>query len=196
MTAAITSMSLEDFFAYTEDIDILYELENGKLYERPLESDINRRIATLLLIYFAQLGVSPEYLTMKTEIAVSGSRVTVRLPDLMMLSEESAAALADAPRSTITMEMPPPRLVVEVVSPGKKNRDRDYRYKRSQYQARAIAEYWIVDPIAQQVTVLNLVEGLYEEATFAGEDAINSPLLREVAIAKDLTAEQVLQMGK
>jgi Uma2 family endonuclease len=52
--------------------------------------------------------------------------------------------------------MPPPRLVVEVVSPGKTNIDRDYRYKRSQYQARGIAEYWIVDPITQRVTVLTL----------------------------------------
>ena len=194
MTLATAPMSLKDFFAYTAETEIRYELENGALCEMPPESDLNRRIATFLLIYFAQLGVSPECLTQKTEIAVSGSRVTVRLPDFMVLSEEAAAALAEAPRSTITMEMPPPRLVVEVVSPGKKNIDRDYRYKRSQYQARAIAEYWIVDPLTQRVIVLHWVEGLYEEATFEGEAIVTSPLLTDLG-AEELTAKQILQAG-
>ena len=89
--------------------------------------------------------------------------------------------------------MPPPRLVVEVVSPGKENIDRDYRYKRSQYQARGIAEYWIVDPLTQRVTGLTLVEGLYEEAIFEGAAIIDSPLLRELAGARALTAAQMLQ---
>jgi Uma2 family endonuclease len=34
--------------------------------------------------------------------------------------------------------------VVEVVSPGKANEERDYCYKRSEYAAWGIAEYWIV----------------------------------------------------
>ncbi len=90
-----------------------------------------------------------------------------------------------AKRSLILMDMPPPLLVVEVVSqcvarvprveatdvsasgsdagaspvrvsPNQENRD--YRYKRSEYAARGIAEYWIVDPIAQKVTVLEWVD--------------------------------------
>jgi hypothetical protein len=31
MTVAATFMSLEDFLVYTDDTDILYELENGEL---------------------------------------------------------------------------------------------------------------------------------------------------------------------
>jgi len=62
-----------------------------------------------------------------------------------------------ATRSLILMDMPPPLLVVEIVSPSQENRD--YRYKRSEYAARGIAEYWIVDPIAQKVTILEWVEG-------------------------------------
>jgi Uma2 family endonuclease len=195
MTLATAPMSLADFWAYTAETESRYELENGALCEMPPESDLNRRIATFLLIYFAQLGISPECLTQKTEIAVSGLRVTVRLPDFMVLSAEAAAALAETTRSTITLEMPPPRLVVEVVSPGKKNIDRDYRYKRAQYQAREIAEYWIVDPLIQRVTVLNLVEGLYEEAVLEGEAVITSPLLTELGATPGLTAAQVLQAG-
>jgi Uma2 family endonuclease len=185
-------MSLEDFFAYDDGTDTRYELENGELIAMPTESELNRRIAMFLLAYLLQAGLLPQYLTMKTEVTVLGSRATVRLPDLMVLSEELAIALENAPRSTVTIDMPPPRLVVEVVSPGKKNIDRDYRYKRSQYEARGIAEYWIVDPMAQRVTVLTLVEGLYEAETFEGAAAIVSTLLAELTPAKGLTAAQVL----
>lgn len=195
MTTTTAPMSLADFFAFTQGQDVAYELENGELCEMPPESELNRRIATFLLIYFAKLGISSQCLTMKTEITVSGARATVRMPDLMVLSEAAATALANASRSTLTLEMPPPRLVVEVVSPGKNNIDRDYRYKRAQYQAREIAEYWIVDPLIQRVTVLTWVEGLYEEATAEGKTVIPSPLLRELAGAGTLTAQQVLQAG-
>jgi Uma2 family endonuclease len=93
------------------------------------------------------------------------------------------------------MDMPPPSLVVEVVNPKQENRD--YRYKRSEYAARGIAEYWIVDPLAeplqgrivQKVTVLEWVEGLYEEQVYIGEEKIVSPLLSEL----DLTASRILQ---
>jgi len=70
--------------------------------------------------------------------------------------------------------MPPPSLVVEVVSPKQENRD--YRYKRTEYAGRHIPEYWIVDPIGQKVTILQWVDGMYEEQVFQGGAAIVSPL--------------------
>jgi Uma2 family endonuclease len=107
----------------------------------------------------------------------------------MVLSEELAEALEGSSRSTVTIDMPPPLLVVEVVSPRQENRD--YRYKRSEYAARGIAEYWIVDPIQQRVTVLEWVEGLYEETVYTGECAIASPVLGVL----ELTAQTLLQGG-
>ncbi len=82
--------------------------------------------------------------------------------------------------------MSPPTLVVEVVSP--KQETRDYRYKRSEYAARQIPEYWIVDPILNKVTILELIEGLYEEQVYTGEQKILSPQFSQLT----LTAEQVL----
>jgi Uma2 family endonuclease len=66
------------------------------------------------------------------------------LPDLVVHTEESQAALSGSSRNTLTHNMPHPALVIEVVSPGTQNRIRDYRYKRTEYAARGIAEYWIV----------------------------------------------------
>ncbi|MDJ0593990.1 MAG: Uma2 family endonuclease [Pleurocapsa sp. MO_226.B13] len=94
----------------------------------------------------------------------------------MILTEELLAAIGGR-RATITPDMPSPALVVEVVSPGKENEDRDYRYKRSEYAARGIIEYWIVDPQREKVTVLSLVDGLYEETVFEGSQQIISTIL-------------------
>jgi Uma2 family endonuclease len=187
MTIAIQKMTLEEFLAYDDGTDKLYELEQGELIDMPSESEINRRIAMFLLANFLQLGIPAYRLTMKTEVAVSGSRVSVRVPDLLVLSEELAIEMDGATRSIVLMDMPPPLLVVEVVSPNQEKRD--YRYKRSEYAARGIAEYWIVDSIAQKVTVLEWVEGLYEEKLFMGDTKIESSVLGSL----DLTVDRVLQ---
>lgn len=186
MTATSQKMTLQAYLDYDDGTDTYYELVNGELVEMPTESELNRRIASFLFAYFLQQGIPAYRLTMKTEIAVTGSRATVRLPDVMILSETLATALEGASRSIIMLDMPPPLLVVEVVSPKQENRD--YRYKRSEYAARGIAEYWIVDPMQQKVTVLEWVEGLYEEKVYQGKSKILSPLFGVL----DLAADQIL----
>jgi Uma2 family endonuclease len=187
MTTIAQKMTLEEFLAYDDGTDNLYELENGELIWMPSESEINRRIAIFLLAYLLQQGIPSYRLSMKTEVVVSGSRVSVRVPDLLVLSEELATELKGASRSIVLMDMPPPLLTVELVSPNQEKRD--YRFKRSEYAARGIAEYWIVDPIQQQVTILELVEGFYEEKVYRGSDLLESPLFPQI----NLTAEQILQ---
>ena len=186
MTVAQQRLTLADYLAYEAPTEKRYELVNGELIEMPAESDINQRIAMFLLAYFLRRGVPHYCLRIGLEIAVSGTFATVRLPDLAVLSEEAALALEGASRSIITYDMPPPQLVVEVVSPGQASRD--YRHKRSEYAARGIKEYWIVDPNNDKVTVLVWADGLYEETTFQGDQLLQSSLFSEI----DLTAAQVL----
>jgi Uma2 family endonuclease len=180
-------MTFEEFLNYEDGTDNFYELENGELIVIPLESEINRRIAMFLVAYFLKLGIPYYRLSMKTEIAVNSRMVGVRVPDLVVFSEELAEVMKDATRSLILMDMPPLLLVVEVVSPNQEKRD--YRYKRSEYAARGINEYWIVDPILQKVTVLEWVEGLYKEQVFTGDEVICSPLFSDVK----LTVNELLQ---
>jgi Uma2 family endonuclease len=180
--------TLEEYLAYDDGTDTRYELENGELIVMPAESDLNGLIVVMLMFALSQF-VPPERFRLKTEIAVSGYRATARVPDLMVLTEEAAAALQGAKRSILLSDMPPPALVVEVVSPGTENEQRDYRYKRSEYAARGIQEYWVVDAIANQVVVLTWIAGLYEEAVFKGDQPILSALFPEF----HLTANQVLQ---
>ncbi len=190
MTTTTRRMTLEEYLDYDNGTDTRYELVNGELAEVPSESDLNNLIAVYLLAAFLQF-IPVRLLRRGTEIVVNGYRTTTRIPDLMVLTEDLATALTGAKRSVVMPDMPPPALVVEIVSPGKENEARDYRYKRSEYAARGIAEYWIVDPQQAQITVLTLVEGLYEEAAFKGNDRLLSTTLPDF----NLTPAQVLQAG-
>jgi Uma2 family endonuclease len=73
-------------------------------------------------------------------------------------------------------------VVIEVVSAGHENESRDYRFKRSEYAARGIAEYWIVDPVRSQITLLSWVEGFYEEAIYTGDVVIKSGVIPDIEI--------------
>jgi Uma2 family endonuclease len=180
--------TLAEYLEYDDGTDTWYELEHGELCAMPSESDLNNLVVMFLIAQLLQF-VSFSLLRRGTEITVTGHRATVRVPDLMVLTKEAAAALEGSSRSILLPDMPPPALVVEVVSPGTTNEQRDYRYKRSEYAARGILEYWIVDPAAEQVMLLTWVEGFYEEAVFKGEQRLISALFPDL----QLTAAQVLQ---
>lgn len=176
MTTTTTSLTLEEYLAYDDGTDSRYELVDGKLVNMPPESDRNNLIALYLLGEFLKIIPIRLIRHKDTEIVVTGNRTRVRMPDLLVLTEELLAAIGGR-RATITADMPSPALVVEVVSPGKANEDRDYRYKRSEYAARGILEYWIVDPQNSKITILSLVDGLYEESIFESEQTIASKVV-------------------
>ena len=190
MTVTAKKLTIDQYLAYDNGTDTRYELVDGELLEMPPETDRNNLISIYLLAEFIKI-VPLQFIRHKdTEIVVTGNRTRVRLPDLMILTEELLVAIAGK-RATITQDMPSPQLVVEVVSPGKTNEDRDYRYKRSEYAARGIPEYWIVDPGNQRVTILTLVDGLYEESVFRGSDRLKSIIFPNL----QLVAAEVLQPG-
>jgi Uma2 family endonuclease len=169
-----TQMTFEEYVNYDDGTDQHYEFVDGELVEMPPESITNSRIARFLLAILLDV-FSEDLLCYKdTEIVVLGSQIQARLPDLMILSEELAAILGETNRSTITLEMPPPALIIEVVSPGVTNEQRDYRYKRSEYAARGVSEYWVINPIAHTITVYTLESGFYEEAVYIGDAVVQS----------------------
>lgn len=71
-----------------------------------------------------------------------------------------------------------PELVVEVLSPGKTNEDRDRLAKLKLYSVQGVQEYWIVDRIAQRVEIYRRDKAkLTLVATLLVDDVITSPLL-------------------
>ena len=71
-----------------------------------------------------------------------------------------------------------PELVVEVLSPGGTNEQRDREVKRKLYSRRGVLEDWIVDWRTRQVEVYRRAElALRLVATLYPTDALTSPLL-------------------
>lgn len=90
-----------------------------------------------------------------------------RLPDdSELVPDITVARTADLGPKRITA---PPLLVVEVVSPS--SRWMDPVVKRAKYEAAGVPAYWIADPVAGRMTVLELAAGRYvERAVVEGDD--------------------------
>lgn len=67
-------------------------------------------------------------------------------PDLVVLTNSSSAKV------TSSRIVGPPELVIEILSPA--TADIDLGLKRRIYERAGVAEYWIIDPFEQSVTVL------------------------------------------
>lgn len=80
-----------------------------------------------------------------------------RVPDLMVITTASQG------RVKPTYINGPPDIVVEIVSPDSRNRDR--RDKFLEYQAAGVPEYWIIDPLARTIDLYVLRDGKYREVT-------------------------------
>jgi Uma2 family endonuclease len=188
MTVAISiqPLSFEEYLAYDDETDTRYELVNGQLetmnpptfrhlfiakfLEQNLDSEITR--IGLPWLCFREAGVR------------TGWRKS-RLTDVYVVRADQVVEMLD--KSAVCQTSP--LLVVEIVSPD--SIKRDYRFKRSEYAALEIPEYWIVDPLALKISVLCWEDGLYEESVFVGEEAIVSKTFPELK----LTVNQVLSAG-
>lgn len=177
--------SFAEYLSYDDGSDKLYELFNGELIEMPPESGTNVQIATFLLIQFASLLGYQRVRGHGLELEVRGEPRN-RYPDLTIIRQEHIQQLAK--RNTIRLSMLPPLLVIEVVSPGELQRDRDFIAKRSQYQDCCIPEYWIIDPETKTILVLELIDNTYTEiGNFAGNNLVVSPQFNQL----NLKASQI-----
>ena len=159
------------------------EYWDGELVPVMSESLVNCSIATFIQLALIAIGVQYQLISPgKVEVEVSGKPQS-RIPDLTVIDEIHVTLLKK--RATITRKMPPPRLVVEVVSPGNEDSDnykRDYQDKRDQYAAIGIPEYWLIDPQRSWVMVGTLISGAYQFQTFRDDEPIVSPAFPELKL--------------
>ncbi|WP_404783291.1 Uma2 family endonuclease [Altericista sp. CCNU0014] len=185
--------TFEAYLSTRDDREGRFLLIDGELFELPPESPENDFVANYLMVLFLEAGVVPLQLirvhTCEVQVPVLQLKDAAnRYPDLVVLRPEHLDLMGR--RLTITLDMPPPRIVVEVVSPGQANRNRDYINKRAQYAAIGVPEYWLIDSDAQTVMVLQLQKGNYcEVGTFCRNAGIVSPTFPALV----LTAERIFQ---
>lgn len=136
------------------DTNRLIEFTDGVLEflptPKPSHARISRFISDLLRAYVASKSLGDVFWA---PFSVRIGPKKLREPDIVYLSH------GRIPRE----DLPPDGadLVVEVVSEGGQNRDRDLRTKRGEYALAGIPEYWIVDPDSQAITVLTLAGNTY-----------------------------------
>jgi Uma2 family endonuclease len=172
--------TFEEYLIYDDNSEKLYELFNGELIEVPPESGFNIEIANFLFLKFAQLVGYRRVRGHGLELEVRGEPKN-RYPDLTIIREEHIQQLSK--RNAIRLNMAPPLLVIEIVSPGEIQRDRDYIAKRSQYQDCCIPEYWIVDPQTQTILVLELINSVYTTVgNFSNDDLVRSPTFGQLKL--------------
>jgi Uma2 family endonuclease len=137
------------------DTNHLVELSHGCLEVLPMPTTTHQLIVMYLLRSLAafvtvhQLGI-----VLPAALPVRLWRGKLREPDIVFLLAENAARARE--RFWLGAD-----LVMEVVSPGKKDRRRDLVIKREEYARARIPEYWIIDPKEEHIIVLKLADGEY-----------------------------------
>ncbi len=179
-----TNLTFEEYLAYDDGTDNYYELEDGELIRiNPsigLHALIIRFLSNTLEAEIKRLNLP--WVTLQL-LGIQTSPRHVRFPDLCVIPLEIIRKYLNVAAVIESGAL----LAIELVSPD--SIKRDYRFKRAEYASFGIPEYWIIDPVEQKVTLLLLVEGLYEETVYQGDARIQSPTFPELV----LTVNQILQ---
>lgn len=160
----------------------LIEFNEGHLEVLPMPTPYHQMIAFHLhrtlhdYVKSRQLGA-----VFSAPLPVRVGRAKYREPDVAFVSTSQLPA--DIRR---VKQLDRADLVVEVVSEGPENRTRDFVEKRTVYAQAGIAEYWIVEPISEEVSVLVLKDGQYEiDAVYRRGECLRSVLLPDFEMSVD-----------
>jgi len=165
--------SEEDFLKF--HTNRMAELVDGRLEILPMPTLKHQGILRWLLGMFeeaAPVGSITLFAPLPTRLFPG----TIREPDLLYIAPENVPGPdVDYPTHL--------DLALEIVSPGKDARQRDYEDKRIDYARAGISEYWIVDPLENLVTVLVLQDGNYtEHGVFRIGDVASGVLLPGLSV--------------
>jgi Uma2 family endonuclease len=160
--------------------DRRYEVIDGELFLTPAPTPyhqlVKQRIEQFLLEHVESRGLG-QVLDAPCDVVLS--RFDVLQPDIFFVSSGRLAVIGEKYISDA------PDLVVEVLSPGTRKRDRVFKSKR--YARFGVREMWIADPDKKTIEVhVNAEKSFRREALYAGDDVLLSPLLPglEVPLAR------------
>ena len=126
------------------------ELVNGSLEFLAMPTRLHERIVKYLFVTLLEFnrarGLGEGFFSGRKSKLWNGE---IRLPDILFVLRENQERGTEEYCDGAD-------LVMEVVSPGAKDRARDLVEKRRAYAKAGISEYWIIDPVLKQITVLKL----------------------------------------
>jgi Uma2 family endonuclease len=185
ITIPKTRVTFSDYLNYFDESDTKYELVDGELILMSLATgkhgEIIDRVYRIIDAEITRLSLP--LIVRQGQIGVRCPRGigldTCRIPDLTVMLQEDWQTL-QTKEAAIDFDLNPPLLVIEVVSPSTKSTD--YRAKRTEYAARDIPEYWIIDPLETKISVLVNTDGWFDVVEFHGAMPIISPTFPELAL--------------
>ena len=176
-------VSFADYLTYFDGSDTKYELVDGELVAMSLGTGLHgETIDRTYQAINAEINRTAQpWIVRQGIVGVRCPRGigldTVRIPDVVVMQRNDWQALQER-EAVIDFDLSAPLFVVEVISPSTKTVD--YRAKRTEYAARDIPEYWIVDPLEAKVTVLINSDGWYDVTEFVDSDLLISPTFPEL----------------
>jgi Uma2 family endonuclease len=157
MTAVMTATGMrpvtaDEFLGWdNQDEGPRYELIGGIVVVSPSPIVSHQRVSGALYVAL-RLACPAGFEVFAAPLDVRLSDDTVVQPDLVVVRAE------DAVDDHLTGV---PVLVVELLSDA--TRGHDLLLKRARFEAAGVSGYWIVEPRTREFTVLELVDGRYEE---------------------------------
>ena len=174
MSMPAKAWTLEELHRLPDDGN-KYELIRGELFVTPPPSvdheEVLARLNAILTGYVEKHGLGKVYHP-RAVIRFEGSEAE---PDLMVRAVPSGV------HGNAWEKLPPPLLVVEVLSPT--TRRRDHVNKREYYLDAGAAEYWVIDGERHEIRVFRRgVPDVVVGDTLAWRAATAEPLMLEVAL--------------
>jgi Uma2 family endonuclease len=161
-------MTVDEFFKIREESELFLEYIDGLVYMSPSPSTKHQRLSGRLYLKLGNFlqGKTCEVIPAPFDIELKSERMEgtrVVIPDLSVICEKSGF--------TEARYIGVPNLIVEILSPS--NQSHDLVTKLNLYMSYGVAEYWIVNPMLNAVTVYSLNDqNMYEQHDMKAETGV------------------------
>ena len=177
-TQPVVKCTYEDY--RTTPADERYELLDGDLIMVPAPNLKHQRVQGNLyyhLRFFITEHDLGELLPAPCDVVLSDTDVVQ--PDLLFISRQREHLLSSGENVRGA-----PDLAIEILSAPTADKDRGV--KRELYGRHGVTEYWLVDPIAETVSVHRQRDGVLKLTdTFGRRDTLRTPLLKGLDLQLD-----------
>lgn len=140
--------TFEEYLSVTEGNEAFHEYINGQIFYLPVQNNTHQQICNIIssifLIWFINKPEQPLSGDFKAVLKLDEDNINIVYPDIMVVPDRRSCKNKNVFRGK-------PLLIVEVLS--EYTRNKDYIKKLDLYLSAGVREYWIVNPISEEVMV-------------------------------------------
>jgi len=171
-------MTVKDVKALPYDECHRYELIEGELHVSPAPGIPHQLVLYNLLLKIGNYLEQNPIGTLVPGPGAEFSEYNYVIPDLVFVRNERWDSIVAKDQFNAA-----PDLLIEIVSPGSKNRKRDLELKHTLYGKYGVQEYWAIECWSKSVIVFRLKDNtLQEVVTLKEDDTLESPIFPGLAL--------------